>query len=408
MDWLVAWRNVWRNPRRSSLSAGAIAFAVMLLVFSMSMQLGQYRLMIENATALITGHAQLQHPEYHDTPRLRNDLPHADALRQRVLESGLVENAALRAQAFALISGDGRSSGVTLVGVEPERERVWSSMPKQVRSGRYLTEKDHDAVVLGAGTARTLEVGLGDEVAILGNAIDGSVAILVLRIVGIFETAQAELNRTMAFTSLATFQDAFLMGDAASLVVLQFHEGRDAERLAPALQALFPPEMVRVRTWNELMPELEQAITMDWTSGLLLYSLLALMVVFSIVNTFIMTVYERTREFGMVMAIGARPIRVLATLQVEALLLGLVGTGIGAALGVAIVLTLGHYGIYLGEEGGELLKRFHMPDRLYPSLVPAAVIAPSVLLVVAVQLAALVPALRVLRLQPVEALRIEE
>lgn len=408
MDWLIAWRNVWRNPRRSLLSAGAIGFAVMLLVFTMSMQLGQYRVMIENATALISGHAQLQHPEYHDTPRLRYDLPHAEDLRRRVLESGFVRDAALRAQAFVLISGDGRSSGVMLVGVEPEREEAWSSMPKQVRQGRYLRAGDQDAIVLGSGTARTLEVGVGDEVVILGNAIDGTVAVMVLQVVGIFETAQVDLNRSMAFTPLRGFQDAFLMGDAVSAVVLRFDQGRDAERLAPGLEALLADADVRVLPWNELMPELEQAITMDWYSGLLIYSLLALMVVFSIVNTFIMTVYERTREFGMVMAIGARPQRVLTTLQIEALLLGLLGTGVGAALGIGFVLLLGHYGIYMGEEGGELLRRFHMPDRLYPSLVPAAVFAPTTLLLVSVQLAALVPALRVLRLRPVEALRVEE
>ncbi len=408
MDWVVAWRNVWRNPRRSLLSAGGIAFAVMLLVFTMSMQLGQYRVMIENATALITGHAQLQHPEFHDTPRLRNDLRHASDLQRRVLGFPEVVSAALRAQAFALISGDGRSSGVMLVGVEPERERAWSSLPKQVRMGRYLDAEDHDAIVLGAGTARTLEVGVGDEVVILGNAIDGTVAVLVLHVTGIFESAQVELNRMMAFTPLPTFQEAFLMDDAASAVVLRFAEGRDAQRLAPRLQALFPPDQVRILPWNELMPELEQAITVDWYSGLLLYGLLAVMVVFSIVNTFIMTVYERTREFGMLMAIGARRRRVLLTLQIEALLLGLLGTGVGAALGIVAVLVLGHYGIYMGEQGGELLARFHMPDRLYPSLVPAAVIAPTTLLVAAVQLAALVPALRVLRLRPIEALRVEE
>jgi ABC-type lipoprotein release transport system permease subunit len=159
--------------------------------------------------------------------------------------------------------------------------------------------------------------------------------------------------------------------------------------------------------WNDLVPELEQAIELDRVSGYFFYVLLAAMVVFSIVNTFIMTVFERTREFGTLMSIGGRPGFIVALLQLESLLLAILGTGVGLLLGAALTLYFAEVGIYLGEAGAEIMRQFHMPERLHPSLNFTGVWLAPLLMLAATQFAALVPALRVRRLDPVEARRME-
>ncbi len=404
----IAWRNLWRNRKRTWFTAGGIIFAVLLLVFSMSLQVGSYAVMIENASALLESHIQVQHSGYRDDPTVRRTVEQAKETAHRIEQLSGVVQVGLRSAAFALVSAGEKTFGAQVMGVEPEAELILSTLPQLIKHGHYLNGPN-DAY-LGSALARNLGVDLGDEVVVLGSGKEGGVAALVLAVAGIYESGQPELDRALLQVPLAAFQDAFGLSDEVHEIVVKTAGAYEAPAVAERIQANLEnepgSEKLVVLTWNELIPELEQAIELDRTSGRFMYFLLGLMVVFSVVNTFVMTIFERTREFGMLLALGMRPRSIIGMLQLEALSYCFLGISIGLVLATLLVWYLGNIGIPMGDSV-EMLRKFHMPDRLYPALsLHSATTAPLVMLL-STQLAALLPSLRVMRMKPILALKAE-
>ena len=398
---MIAWRNLWRNRRRTWFTAGSIAFACLLLMFSRSMQLGSYRGMIDAATDLITGHAQVQHREFLDDPRLRYRLADAGALATRLASVPGVAAVAPRAQGFALLSVDERGFGAEVLGVVPTAEQAMSTLPGAVVEGRYL--EGGDEAFLGQVLARNLGAGVGDELVILGSGPEGGVAALAVTVVGIFETGQVELDRALVQVPLDVFQAGFFLADEIHQVAIKLENLEDLPAVSARIRAQLPENSV-LRPWQALMPDVVQAIALDRASARMFYGILTLVVLFSIVNTFIMTVFERTREFGMMLAIGMSPWRVIGMLQLEALWMALLGGLVGALCAVPMLAWLKLVGIPIsGME--ELMGGFAFPSRLRGELSLAQMLVIPLVFVLGCQLSALLPALRLRTLNPVEALR---
>lgn len=398
----IAWRNLWRNRKRTLLSAGAIAFSVMLLTFAMSMQSGTYGTMVDNATHLLDGHIQLQRRGYLDDPRIESAI---DSAAERVANVRAVPGvvaAGSRIAAFALVSGrNDRSYGAQLLGVNPADERALSTLPDMLAEGRYI-EGGAEAYA-GRVLALNLGASIGDQIVVLGTASNGGVAALAVTLVGTFASGIAELDRQLLEVPYAQVAEAFELHDAAHAIVVRAESVPRAAAVADALRNDLPADQV-VLEWQVLLPDLQQAIMLDRAAGNVMFGILTAVVTIGVLNGFLMTVFERTREFGMLMAIGMRARAVIVLLQAEALMLSAIGCAAGVAIGVPLVLWLGHVGIPVGDSGAAM-RAFHISDRLRPALNAAAVARPVVLLILCSQLAALVPTLRVRRIQPVEALR---
>ncbi len=404
---LIAWRNVFRNTRRSTFTAAAIAFAVLLLAFSLSMNAGQYAAMIDNGTRLLSGHAQVQARGYLDDPSMRKVVPEVARLRAAFTAVPGVRNVRARAEGFALVSVAEKGFGAQVMGVEPAAERRHSSLPGMVTQGRYLGAADAEEAVIGAALARNLGARVGSELVVLGTGKEGSVAALALTVVGIVDSGIAELDRTLVQVPLDTFRPAFEFADEASSLVLVF----DSPAVDDAMLAV-PRERMRaivpgaeLLPWQRLLPDMVQAIELDRLTNGLFFVLLGAMVVFSIANTFVMTVFERTHEFGMLIAVGMRPGRLQWLVQLEALLVCGGGVLAGALLSLGVVLVLTRVGVPLPGDVDAMMRRFQLPDRLYPTLDASAILLPALMMLVATQVAAALPTLRVRWLQPVAALR---
>ncbi|MGE0622183.1 MAG: ABC transporter permease [Pseudomonadales bacterium] len=399
----IAWRNLWRNRRRTWLTSGGVAFAVLLLVFAMSMQSGTFEIMVDNGARLGLGHVQIQHPAYLDDPRMEYTLADGDALLALAEETEDVIMAAGRVQGFALVSFGERSFGAQVVGVDAQREKRWSSMPAMVSGGRYL-EGPGEAFV-GSVLARNLGLVAGDEIVLLGTARDGGVAAAVAEVVGLFTSGQPELDRSLLQIPIDDFRAAWMLEpqEVHSLVILA---GSVAESIGVAsrLEAHSDGSW-RALNWRQLMPEAVQTIDLKFFGTVLIFSLVAIIVTFSIVNTFMMTVFERTPEFGMLMAIGMRPGRIMAQLALEAMFLAVLGAAIGITLSLMVLLPLAELGMPLPADATEILQAYHIPDRMYPSYATGAAIASVIIMILGTQLAALVPALRIRGMRPVNALR---
>jgi ABC-type lipoprotein release transport system permease subunit len=405
LELVLAWRNIWRHRRRTWLTVGAMVFSNILLVFLISFQLGTYQLMIDNALSVFSGHIQLQAPGYQDEPTIRNTLPAvqslAEDLRHRLPDASI----SARAMGFALASSQERSYGVQVVGVEPEMEKSVSTLPGLITSGRYLTLEDQQSVVIGATLARNLKIKVGDELTLLGSAWDGSFAADVLTVVGIFSVGIPDVERAMVQMPLSRFQETFALGKRGHSIVMVLDKFSDIENRLKQLQNLFSKQNnIAVLDWNDLQPGLRQAIQADMSSAGFMYGLLVILVAFSVMNTQLMSVLERTREFGIVMSLGLRSGRLARLVLLETALMASLGMIIGIGCGAALTLVLSHTGFtYPGLE--EMAERFNLPDRMYPELsLLSAVLGPMVVFIGSL-FAALYPALRLHLLKPIDAMR---
>jgi putative ABC transport system permease protein len=400
----IGWRNLWRNRRRTWLTAGGIAFSIFLVASFMALQVGQYDVMMENATALMSGHVQIQNREYLDDARFEHTIEDAERVVEVVRTTPGVLSVAPRVETFALASVGERSFGAQLLGIDIAVELETVRFVKMIREGRTLDGPDD--VVLGATLARNLGAAVGDEVVVLGSGREGGVAAMVLKVVGLLETGMADLDRVLMLAPIEPVREAFGLGDEVHSLVIRTEDVSRAPSLVRALSASLP-DTLEVRNWDRVLPELKQGIEVDRIGGRIMYGIIMALVVFSVVNSFIMTVFERTREFGMLLAIGMRPMRIILMLQWEALFVCLIGIAIGLTLAVGLTLWLMDVGIYLGEAMQDYARQFYMPDRMYPALSPGVLAVSPAVMLIGTQLAALLPALRIRSLKPVEALRSE-
>jgi ABC-type lipoprotein release transport system permease subunit len=401
----LAWRNLWRHPRRTWLTIGAMVFSNALLVFMISLQLGMYELMIENTLQAFTGHLQIQAPGYKDDQKMRQVVPDAEPLAEKLRRNLGLETITVRSATFALLSSEDRSYGVQVFGVDPRYESKVSSIPGLVKEGRFPAGRDAQEIVVGKVLARNLQVSLGDELTLLGSGRDGSFAAAIATVVGIFDSGVTDLDRSIAEIPIGFFDDVFFMEGAAHAVVIVTPGLSTIDEYRLAVDALLPAAGdVVLHDWDALQPGLKQAIQADLGSAFFMYAVLVVLVAFSVMNTQLMSVLERTHEFGIIMALGLTPGRLGRLVILETSLMGLTGLFLGAVLGGLITLWFTYNGFsYPGMD--QMAANFNLPSRFYPQatlltlfLGPAVVFAGSII-------SALYPALRLHWLRPVEAMR---
>ena len=401
--WRIAWRNLWRNRRRTWLTAAGIAFALWMLTFAVSLNEGTFGMMIDNAARLSVGHIQLQHPGYQDDPRLEYTLTDAQALAAEVQTHPQVRFAVPRATSFALAAAGERSFGAQVVGVDYEQAPKWSTLPSMQPEGRYI--QGAGEAFVGALLARNLGLEVGGEIVLLGTAKEGGIAAHVARVVGTFSSGQAPLDRSMVQIPLADFREGWgLAPTEAHAVVVIADTVAASERIAPTLAG---PDWVSL-DWMALMPDAEQMKDMKIFGAQLFFLVITVIVTFSIVNTFMMTIFERTPEFGTLMAIGMRPLSIVGQLMVESLWLWALGVTIGLGFSGALLWLLGVTGVPLPIDPADIISAYNIPDRLYPEFSWGSAAMGAAIMFVGTQLAALIPALRIRRMRPVEARRAAE
>ena len=404
----IAWRNIWRNPRRSLLTASAIVFACILLIFMVSLQTGSYEVIINTAVRLETGHIQVQAPGYNDKPEIRKVVRHPNEVSDLFDKNAEIEAIAFRANAFSLVSSKERTYGVLIVGVDPDRESKISPVPNAMQRGAYLAEKDRNVVVIGNLLAKNLSVDVGSELVILGQAYDGSVAANVLTVKGIFRTGQPDFDRSALHIPLASFQETYGMGEAVHKIVVMGKDLKKVDALARSigsdLRQRPQSRKLDVLTWNELMPGLEQAIRVDMVSAWIFYSILIVVVAFSIMNTFVMAIIERTHEFGVLVAVGMKRVRLVGLVLLESAFLTILGIIVGILLGVGITYYFQVHGIDIsGTE--DLFAQYGLPSVLRPKLTVGSILSGPLIICAVTLLTAAFPTFRILRLQLVRAMR---
>lgn len=404
-SWRFAWRNIWRNPRRTVLTMLAIAFGAALLVFSIGLQLGQYDLMIKGSVSVYQGLLQVQKKGYLDEPKIRNSIADIQDLARQLRETTAIDSIAARADGFALVSSQERTYGTLINGVEPEFEKKVAIIPGTIRQGHYLSSDSANEVVIGTSLAKNMRITIGDELTIMGSGRDGSIAASILPVVGIYESGSRELDRNLIQMPLKTFQQIFSMQTDGHALIFYHDDIKQVLHFKQLLDQLIASnDSLVTLTWDQVQPGVKQMIELDYASGWLMYIVLVAIITFSILNTFLMSVLERTREFGIMLALGYKPYSIGKLVMLEALILTLFALTLGTLIGLAINTYFAVYGLsFEGME--EIAQMYNMPSTIYPQISFESVLTGPLAIFVFTLLSAFYPALKIRKLQPVDAMR---
>ena len=395
----LAWRNLWRHPNRTLLTMLAVAIAVAAMIVLGSFLSAWSASAFDRTSAALTGHGQIHAPGFTDDPTVkRSMLPPAGVLAA-ALEDAPVKAWAPRAFAPALIRSERESAPVGLYGIDPNRESAVSFLNPSDVQGRALSDSSSRGILIGRLLSERLQVSLGRRVVIAAQDLDGNVEEIGLEVIGIYQ-GQPDLQKHAVFVSLGQAQAFLGLGDRISEIVFIASDRNEIDAVTKAL-AVAAPEY-DVQRWDQLQPFASAVIEMtNHTNAIWVFVSFAL-VAFGLVNTIMMVVYERMREFGLMQALGMKPGILIAQVLLESAYLVLLGTLAGAVFGTATILAFSN-GLDLGIFGSGA-SMFGASERLYPVVnVQQALIACAVVVFLSI-LAVLYPVVRATRSVPINVL----
>ncbi len=403
----LATRNIWRNKRRTLLTLTAMVVSSSLLMLSLGIFSGMLMDILASATEQYHGHVVVSAAGYQDDRDMFLNFADDPALLDRIEGSPGVVGASPRLRAFGLLSRGTSTYPAEVLGIEPGREQQVTRLGDKLVAGRYLSAAGDRQAVLGRGLAEKLGAGPGDEVVFVTQAADGSIGNDLLTVSGIFETGDSGHDNALIMADLAWLQEVMVLSGSLHEVAVRVTDPRRAGEVANQLAARLP-EGIEVLDWGKLLPEMREVIASYDVSRMILVVILYAATGLGILNTFFMSVLERTREFGILMAMGLKPWRLRVMVLLETLVMGLISLAAGITLGLlmtwymqAVGIDLSGYLTPVTYAGGTILPRLSAIFEAKNIWVPALILLATCLL------AGYLPARRAARLQPVAAIREE-
>jgi ABC-type lipoprotein release transport system permease subunit len=409
MLWRLAWRNLWRNPRRTALTAGASAFAALLTVWALTVAEGSHERWIQQVVELYPGHVEVFLEGYREHGTLDFGMKLSGEARAALEELPHLRGWAPRLESWALALPDrdlAEGRAARLIGIDPRREAGVSELGQSVAEadGRLASG---EVLYLGVELAKSLGVATGDSMVVVASDYYGSQSAERFTVGGTLALGDRSFDDTLVLLSLGRLQRFVEFPDGLSHVALFADQGRRTDALRAEAERIFPGPGYEVLGWHELLPDLVQMVILDDWGNYLMITILIVVVAFGLLNTVLMSVFERVHEFGVMRAMGSRPGRVFRLVMLESFLL----SSLGIAVGMAIALPIAYWLQSLGAIpiGAEIMEASAEVFNIEPVLVIQVATRhlfeiPALLLAVGV-IAALPPALRAARGRPVDALR---
>ena len=335
----LAWRNIWRNKKRSLITISAIFIAVFLCVLLRALQLGLYDNMINNVVGSYSGYIQIHSKGFWDEQIVDNSFSPDKGFINEIESINGVSNTLQRIQSGSLASSSDLSKFVFVTGIEPLKESSLTNWEKRLIKGQLLKEESKSLNV-GKGVAKYFDLKIGDTLVLLGQGYHGMQAAGAYPVSGILDLKNPTLNKISVFMTLPQAQDFLSAQNMITHLILNKKENKDEDAIALNVKNLIDNEVYEVMTWREMIPELEQTIKADSAGGLIMVFILYMIVTFGIFGTVLMMTQERKYEFGVLISIGMKKIRLIKTMIYETVLLASVGAILGIALSRPVIIFL--------------------------------------------------------------------
>lgn len=397
----LAWRNLWRNRRRTLIMMMAIATGAWAMIFMTALMRGMVDQMVEDGIDALPGYVQSHHPDYRDDPSIENSLPAPGADFRAAMDNPAVTGWTARVRVPAMISSERESRGVTLLGVDPAGEIAVGFDPARVTAGRFLDGPSDGGVVVGRKLLERLETDPGKRVVIMSQGGDNEIADRGFRIVGVYDAQLEAIEEAFVYAGRDTVQAMLGMGGRVSEIAVTGADYRDVDALLSRVREAAGPG-AETLPWTALDTYL--AAMMNVMDGFVLVWIVLIFVAlsFGLVNTLMMAVFERVREFGLMQALGMKPAAIMVQVLLESLLLLLLGLAAGNLLAVASVWPI-RDGLDLSIVG-QGLELFGAASTLYPALKPGDLVLANAVVVLLGVLTGLLPAWRAAQYEPVRAI----
>ncbi len=401
----LAWRNIWKNKRRSLITLAAVVFAAVMAIAMRGIQLGTYALNIRSVVELFSGYLQIQNKNYLNNPSLSaNFSVHNNIINALKTTKGILGYAP-RIYADGLISYKDNSRGAAIFGIEPDKEKNVTTFVQNINSGKFFTSDSSNEIVVGEQLLKNLDAKIGDEVVLLAQCYDGTLGNQKFKIVGTVKLGVQELEASLIFMGLKSAQSLLIMGGKVNVIAVKADNLKNLGAIENSLSEKIKNPDLRILTWNKVNPELEQAIQLDNVSGIFFLGILIVIVAFGILNTVLMSVIERFKEFGVVLAIGMPQMNLTYLVYIETLLLTFIGLFIGNVLGAAVNYFLIIHPITFGGELKQLYEIYHFLPQLRSTLEPSIFLNVSLSILTISLLSCLYPAYKVYKLEALKGIR---
>ncbi|MGE4608725.1 MAG: FtsX-like permease family protein [Myxococcota bacterium] len=397
----IAWRNVWRNQRRTIVTIGAMSLALTVMILWAGLIEGYLEGMERNILELEVGDLQIFANDYRDNPSIYTRIDQPDALLSPLWKNGF--DATARLLAFGMVAAGEASAGVSFRGVDIEQDAEVSEIHREVASGNWLDESDPSGVVIGRRLARILAVEVGSELVVLTQGADGSMAYDLFTVRGILRGIGDATDRGGVFLDVDVLRELIVVPGGVHQIIVRRPEGIELGTAEQMVRDLAGDN--DVKTWRQLLPTLASLLDSTRSLMVVMFVIVYVAIGILILNAMLMAVFERVREFGVLKAIGAGPVDVMRLILAECA----IQTGLAVAIGVAIsipsVAYLADTGLDIGSLAGVSIMGIAM-DPLWKAVVSPYIFAmPIGVLLSIVVLAVLYPALKAALIEPVEAMR---
>jgi len=398
----LAWRNLWRNYRRTLIMLLAIALGVWAMIFMTALMRGMVDQMVEDGIRSLPGHVQVHHPLYRDDPSIENSMREPGEAFTAAMNSPVVTGWTARLRVPAMISSERENRGLMLLGVDPDGEIAVGFETDTIVEGRWLESVDDPGIVVGKKMLERLETGLGKRVVLMSQDPDNEIADRGFRIIGVFEGTLAAQEEAYVYAGRATVQGMLNADGEVSEIAVAGHDYRDVGKLEKLVKEATEGLDVEVRTWKELDSYLEAMLGVMDGFVLVWIVVIFLALSFGLVNTLMMAIFERIREIGLMQALGMKPSAILYQILLESLFLLALGLLLGNVLAVASVYPI-RDGVDLSVVA-EGMEMFGASAMLYPALKTDDMILANTVVIVLGILTSLIPAWHASRYRPVEAI----
>lgn len=403
--WLIklAWRNLWRNRGRTSITIAAIFFAVILSVTASSLKTGIFDNLVKNVVSFYTGYIQVHKKGYQDEQILDNSFIASSSTEQKILSQKNIEGIAPRLESFALASSGNITKGCMIVGIVPLKEDKITFLQNKLIDGNYLSENDH-AVLLGQGFAERLKLHVHDTIVLIGQGYHGSTAAGKYPVNGILRFGSPQLNDKILFLPLSAAQDFFDAGGLITSYILSIRDEKSIDLTTANIQSKIGSDY-EVMAWGELMPDIRQHIRTDSNNMKVVQGVLYLLICFGIFSTLLMLMVERRFEMGMLVAIGMKKGKLMILLFIESIVTVLAGCVGGIMVSIPLVFYLNKNPIRIGGETAKAYERFGF-EAVFPTSTDASIFIYQgiVVLIIGILLSSY-PLYKVIRLNPVTAMK---
>lgn len=403
MLFILSWRNIWRNKKRTIIVAASVFFAVILASIMRSAQLGSYAFMIDSTTKMQTGYLQIQGKGYWDNRSLDKSFSLSAGLLDSLSKIPYLSNQVPRLEAFALISKDSLTKVSPVVGIDPLAEARMTGLPERLVAGEYF-DSNSSGVIIAEGLAKRLSVSVGDSLVLYGSGFHGQIAAARLPVIGMVHLPLPLLNKAMIYLPLGEAQYIFLMPQRITSLSLMIDHIKHLETVYPEVTALAGSNLTVMR-WNEMMPEIEQSIEVDSAQGVIMLLILYVVIGLGVFGTIMMMTAERERELGILNAVGMKKSVMIGMAVLECIQVCFLGVFAGMLVSIPVANYMRLNPIRLTGENAEVIESFGMEPMMYFSSDPQIFLIQALVVLLIAVVCSLYPLFFISRLEPVAAIR---